>query len=64
MKNFKEDLNSLKDEEYKKFNAKLCPDTKKKMLGIRIPKLRNLAKSMLKEEEWKELVDKLDDEYF
>ena len=64
MKNFKEVLNSLQDEEYKKFNAKLCPDTKKKMLGIRIPKLRNLAKSMLKEEEWKELVDNLDDEYF
>ena len=64
MKNFREELISLKDEEYKKFNAKLCPDTKKKMLGIRIPKLRNLAKSMLKEEYWKELVDNLDDEYF
>lgn len=64
MKNFREELISLKDEEYKKFNAKLCPDTKREMLGIRIPKLRNLAKSMLKEEEWKNILDNLDEEYF
>lgn len=64
MKNFREELFSLKDEEYKKFNAKLCPDTKREMLGIRIPKLRNLAKSMLKENNWKEILENLEDEYF
>lgn len=64
MENFRKELISLKDEEYKEFNAKLCPDTKREMLGIRIPKLRNLAKSMIKENDWKEILENLEDEYF
>lgn len=64
MKDFREELISLKDEEYKNFNKKLCPDTKREMLGIRIPKLRNLAKSMLRENNWKEILENLEDEYF
>lgn len=34
----KKELENLIDEKYAKFNQKLCPDTKKKMLGIRIPR--------------------------
>ena len=31
------ELICLKDEKYKEFNKKLCPDTKLEMLGIRVP---------------------------
>lgn len=62
--NIKQTLISLEDKEYKEFNKKLTPDTKRKMLGVRIPKIRELAKEMLKEKDWKELVNEIDDEYF
>lgn len=35
------------DLKYKEFNQKLCPDTKKELLGIRIPVLRKLAKKII-----------------
>ena len=53
-------LKELSEPEYAKFNKKLCPDTKKQVLGIRIPKLRTLAKEILKDEEWKEFIEKAD----
>lgn len=59
-----EKLESLKDEEYKKFNLKLCPDTNKEMLGIRIPVLRKLAKEILKENDWKSFVKNEKNQYF
>lgn len=58
-------LESLKDEKYKKFNSKLCPDTKLEMLGIRVPVLRKLAKEILKENlNWKEFVKNENTKYF
>lgn len=42
------ELNNLKDDNLKDFNSKICLDTKKEMMGIRIPELRTLAKSILK----------------
>lgn len=53
-------LKERSEPEYAKFNKKLCPDTKKQVLGIRIPKLRTLAKEILKDEEWKEFIEKAD----
>ena len=44
MEDIKQKLIELSEEDYKKFNSKLCPDTKRKILGIRIPDLRNFAK--------------------
>ena len=64
MENIKEKLILLGDEDYKKFNEKLCPDTKRKILGIRIPKLREFAKNIIKEQNWKEILKNLDDAYF
>ena len=60
------ELEKLKEENYKKFNQKLCPDTKKEMLGIRIPKLRQLAQHIVKDEEynWKEFVVNENIKYF
>ncbi len=72
MKELKQELINLSDEKYRKFNQKLCPDTKRKILGIRIPNLRNFAKQLIKEnnttnnskEELDNILKKLDDEYF
>lgn len=63
----REKLLSLKDEEYAKFNKKLCPDTSKEIIGIRIPVLRNLAKQFVKENDGKVYLDealKSKDKYF
>lgn len=64
MDNIKHILISMQDVEYKAFNEKLTPDTEHPMLGIKIPKLRKLAKDILKENEWKEILKNVDDEYF
>lgn len=53
-------LKELSEPEYAKFNKKLCPDTKKQVLGIRIPKLRVLAKEILKEEDWRNFIENAD----
>ena len=58
-------LLNLVDEDYKKFNEKLCPDTNKKILGIRIPEIRALAKEILKDTiGWEEYVKDNSVEYF
>lgn len=57
-------LLNLADEDYKSFNSKLCPDTKMEMLGIRIPKLRALAKEVVKEHLWEEFLKEAKDKYF
>ena len=72
MKNIKDELIALGDENYKKFNEKLCPDTKRKMLGIRIPVLRNFTKKLMQEYEVRNtpkeklgnLLKNIDNEYF
>lgn len=60
----KEELLKLEDKSYKEFNQKLCPDTKKKMLGIRIPQLRNLAKEIIKNNDCEEYLKNSEDTYF
>lgn len=47
----KQKLNSLKDEKYKTFTAKLIPNINSDLvIGVRIPQIRNLAKSLKNEE--------------
>lgn len=60
IEDIRKELKVLSEPEYAKFNKKLCPDTKKEVLGIRIPKLRALAKEILKEEGWKDFIEKAD----
>ena len=62
--NIKEELLKLQDKKYLEFNLKLCPDTKKEMLGIKIPKLREISKKILKEENWKESLNNIDEKNF
>ena len=57
-------MKSLRDEKYCEFNKKNCPDTKREMLGIRIPVLRKIAKQILKEDDWKKFIENEDVKYF
>jgi Predicted DNA alkylation repair enzyme len=47
LKDIREELIKLEDKNYKEFNKKLCPDTQKPMLGVRVPELRRLARTIL-----------------
>ena len=60
----RKELQNLADEEYAKFNKKSCPDTNKEILGIRIPSLRNLAKKIVKEYEWQQFLEEINEESF
>lgn len=57
-------LIELKDEKYKEFNKRLCPDTKKEMLGIRVPVLRKLAQKTVKADNWIDFVKNENTIYF
>lgn len=58
------ELKKIADEKYAKFNQKLCPDTNRKILGIRVPLLRKLAQKIAKENDWREFLEEASDEYF
>ena len=65
MDKIRDELIKLSDVEYRKFNEKLCPDTNRKMLGIRIPQIRKLAMRIVKEYDWEEWIKKeSSNEYF
>ena len=46
-KYIKEELEKNIDLKYQEFNQKLCPDTNKKLLGIRIPVLRKISEKII-----------------
>ena len=48
MENLREKLYKLSDEKYKKFHSALCPNVDN-IIGVRIPKLREIAKEIAKE---------------
>lgn len=60
----RKELIKICDENYKKFNQKLCPDTKREMLGIRVPNIKKLAKKIINEYEIKDCLEKVEDKYF
>ena len=63
----KEELLKLIDEKYAKFNSKLCPDTKKSMIGIRVPILRDFAKRLVSEYDIERTIEELlveEEEFF
>ena len=64
MIDIREKLLSLEDVKYKEFNKKLCPDTKREILGIRIPELKKLAKEIVKTENGIDIFKKMEDKYF
>ena len=56
-------LIELSDEKYKKFHEKLC-FTKNKILGVRIPVLRNYAKELLKFNNAKYILENIGNRYY
>lgn len=65
MNKIRQELFNLRDEKYKEFNKKLCPDTNKEMLGIKVPVIRNFAKKILKENSnLDEILMQIENEYF
>lgn len=47
--NILEELKELADEKYKEFHGGLCPGVNN-IIGVRVPKLRNLAKQIAKQD--------------
>ena len=64
-KQLREQLYSLKDEQYKSFQSKLIPsinpDT---MIGVRTPRLKKIATAMVKEAKYQEFLKELPHAYF
>ena len=64
-KQLREQLYSLKDEQYKSFQSKLIPsinpDT---MIGVRTPQLKKIATAMVKEAKYQEFLQELPHAYF
>lgn len=56
----KEQLETLKEPEYQKFTASLLPGVES-ILGVRLPKLRQMAKKLAKDE-WKEYLKEAKDD--
>lgn len=59
----KEKLLELSDKKYKEFHGGLCPGTEN-IIGVRVPILRNYAKELFKEQEWKQTIKEIDNEYY
>lgn len=59
----KQELIQLQDQKYKKFHSRLCPGTDN-IIGIRVPILRDYAKERLKQNNFKELMQNIDNEYY
>ena len=60
--NLKEELDKLADAEYQKFHSSLCPNVDN-IIGVRLPKLREIAKKIAKEEP-KEFLDTYECKYY
>lgn len=57
------ELEKLAQKDYKEFSASLIPGVKN-LLGIRLPQLRQIAKGMAKEDNWKEYLQWKECKYF
>lgn len=62
MKEIRNKLFSLADEEYQKFHSSLCPGMNN-IIGIRVPVLRNVAKEIAKED-WKNYLRTAKSDYY
>lgn len=64
MKNkIKQELLELKDEQFQKFHKNLCPGTEK-IIGIKIPVIKQYAKELLKTNSFEYLIKNIDNEYY
>ncbi len=59
----KKKLFELSDQKYHNFHSSLCPGTNN-IIGVRVPILRNYAKELVKQKDWKEIINEIDNEYY
>ena len=65
MNNIPEKLFELQDKKYRDFQSKLLPTVKlDNIIGVRTPKLRSLAKKLVKESNYQDFIDNLPHKYF
>ena len=57
-------LHEKANTEYRDFNSKLCKDTNKKILGLKVPELRSIGKEIAKDTDAINIIDLLDMEVF
>ena len=63
--NFTEKLFEFKDEEYGDFQAKLTPGIPRELfIGVRVPEVRKLAKTLIKEPEAGDFLNSLPHKYY
>lgn len=59
----KQELKKLQDKKYKQFHSSLCPGINN-IIGVRVPVLRSYAKELLKQYNFKDLIENIDNEYY
>lgn len=59
----KKKLFALADQKYKEFYGGLCPGTEN-IIGVRVPVLRKYAQKLFKEQDWKQTIKEIDNEYY
>ncbi len=65
MKQIKDELLSHQDIKYRDFNSRIIPNIdKEKMLGVRLPIIRKMAKELVKNGNYKEFIKKLPHDYY
>lgn len=62
MKDIRKKLFELQDLKYKEFHGSLCPNVDN-IIGVRTPKLKEIAKQIAKED-YKEFLDSVEDKYY
>lgn len=59
----KQKLFELSDKKYQDFHSSLCPGTEN-IIGVRVPILRNYAKELFIENDWRKTIKEIDNEYY
>lgn len=62
MNDLREKLFELADEKYKNFHSNLCPNTDN-IIGVRVPKMREIAKEITKEN-WRNFLTNSSEDYY
>ena len=65
MADIQDKLFELRDAKYAEFSAKLTPNVNAELfIGVRVPELRKLAKSIIKESGYEEFLQELPHKYY
>lgn len=59
----KQKLLDLSDKKYHDFHSSLCPGTHN-IIGVRVPVLRNYAKELFEQQDWKKTINEIDNQYY